>query len=102
MLFKDAPELIGEFKAFLPEAVGSAGGGAFDHGGMIGAQQLGPHLGAWGQREQENRHPSPPLTSKKQPAANKSRKKRPLEKEPTPVPVPPPKASSSRVRPFVL
>jgi paired amphipathic helix protein Sin3a len=104
MLFKDAPDLIAEFKAFLPEAVGS-GGGLLDHGGMImGPQAVGPPLDAWGQRELEQRHPSPQLAaaSKKQPAANKSRRKRPLEKEPTPVPVAPPKASTSRVRFFVL
>ncbi|EAU92595.2 transcription regulatory protein [Coprinopsis cinerea okayama7 len=92
MLFKDAPDLIAEFKAFLPEAMG--GGGLLDQGGMMMGHPGAAQMDGWGQREQDPRHPSPP-PGKKQSTTSK-RKKRPLEKEPTPVPVIPAKTTSSR------
>ncbi|KAF8971663.1 hypothetical protein BDZ97DRAFT_1135733 [Flammula alnicola] len=83
MLFKDAPDLLAEFKDFLPEAIPADVG----LGDIAIVQQLGP--GPYAQEES-----SPPsLPAKKPPPSKRSRKRAP-EKEPTPVP--PPKPVPSR------
>ncbi|KAF6754256.1 transcription regulatory protein [Ephemerocybe angulata] len=98
MLFKDAPDLIVEFKNFLPEAVPPGAGEAFmmsQQAGGGGGGHGGP-MGSWPHQQQDLRHPpSPPPAKKVAPA---KRKKRTIEKEPTPVPPPPAKAVSSRAK----
>lgn len=84
MLFKDAPDLLAEFKDFLPEAVPPGMGGV--------AILPQPPNASWGPGES-----SPPSMPAKKPAAtNKRNRKRP-EKEATPVPPPKPVATASRV-----
>jgi len=75
MLFKDAPDLIAEFKNFLPEAVNEP---------------------SWPQQQEMRQAPppSPPPTKKPAPA---KRKKRVADKEETPIPQST-KAPASRVR----
>ncbi|RXW19123.1 hypothetical protein EST38_g6730 [Candolleomyces aberdarensis] len=80
MLFKEAPELIDEFKNFLPEAVG---GGVLQQNAQMMANQM------WAQQHQQA-PPSPQPAKKLAPAKRKKR----TEKEPTPVPLP--KAALSR------
>ncbi|KAK7031418.1 histone deacetylase complex, SIN3 component [Favolaschia claudopus] len=67
-LFKDAPDLMAEFKAFLPE--------------MGGAMFSGPSLsqGGWPTPDAALEKPA------KKPAQQPKRKKRVIEKDPTPVP----------------
>ncbi|KAF9567836.1 hypothetical protein CPC08DRAFT_680594 [Agrocybe pediades] len=81
MLFKDAPDLLAEFKDFLPEAVPV---------GMGPGVAILPQPPTWGIGES-----SPPSAPAKKPtqAAKRSRKRVP---EPEPIPVPPPKAAPSR------
>ncbi|KAF8204474.1 hypothetical protein K438DRAFT_1905542 [Mycena galopus ATCC 62051] len=80
-LFKDAPDLLGEFKAFLPEMLGGQGGL------VILPQPSGP---PWPQ--------SDPALDKpvKKPVQPPKRKKRVLEKDPTPVPPPKPAARPTK------
>jgi paired amphipathic helix protein Sin3a len=92
-LFKDAPDLLLEFKDFLPDAV-SAGAGPsglsiLPHppGGT------GPPSVPWSQPEASNS--SPAEKAAKKPAQPLKRKKRVPEQESTPVP--PAKTASSRV-----
>ncbi|KII93988.1 hypothetical protein PLICRDRAFT_99544 [Plicaturopsis crispa FD-325 SS-3] len=93
ILFKDAPDLLGEFKDFLPEVlgVGSAASGTIgilpQPSGMDthGPSWSKPEVGLASDREKTN----------KRPAASK-RRKRPVE--PEIAPVPPVKASSSRAK----
>ncbi|KAF8910078.1 hypothetical protein CPB84DRAFT_1673093 [Gymnopilus junonius] len=82
MLFKDAPDLLAEFKDFLPDAVP---GGA---NAVPMMPQPGP--ASWGPGES-----SPPnIPAKKPSQAPKRNRKRPPEKDTTPVP--PPKQVPSR------
>jgi paired amphipathic helix protein Sin3a len=93
MLFKNAPDLLGEFKGFLPDA----GGLSVPVGGAIGIPPLpvgasgsvGP---TWSQQDIPSTGPD---RSKKSTTASK-RKRRVVEKETTPVPAP--RTTSSRVR----
>ncbi|KDR85669.1 hypothetical protein GALMADRAFT_234672 [Galerina marginata CBS 339.88] len=86
MLFKDAPDLLAEFKDFLPDAVP---GGLLPSGVAI-LPQPGPS--SWGQGDS-----SPPsLPAKKPSQASKRSRKRPAEKDSTPVP--PPKPNPSRTK----
>jgi paired amphipathic helix protein Sin3a len=74
MLFKDSPDLLGEFKAFFSEVPGS----------VIALPQ--PVLGSsWAQGES-----SPPNAPAKKPQTNKRTRKRPPEKDTTPIPLPKP------------
>ena len=92
-LFKDAPDLLLEFKDFLPDAVsagtGQSGLSILPHppGGTV------PPSVPWSQPETLNT--SPAEKSAKKPAQALKRKKRIPEKESTPVP--PAKAAPSRV-----
>jgi paired amphipathic helix protein Sin3a len=83
MLFKDAPDLIVEFKNFLPDAV------------PPGQEAMIP-MGSWPQPQQPQPLPPSPQPAKK--AAPVKRKKRVLEKEPTPVPPPQAVKTAPRVR----
>jgi histone deacetylase complex regulatory component SIN3 len=83
MLFKEAPDLILEFKNFLPEAVN--GGAQQQDAAQMMANQI------WSQQQQQA-PPSPQPTKKLAPAKRKKR----TDKEPTPVPAP--KVAPSRVR----
>lgn len=91
MLFKDAPDLLGEFKDFLPEAVP----GVAQNGVVILPQPVAPPPMPW-------TPDLPPATlnldskTAKKPIPPLKRKKRPAEKDPTPVP--PTKIAPSRVR----
>ncbi len=89
MLFKDAPDLLAEFKDFLPE-VGV--------GGALGSNAIGL-MPAPGHPDSPWAQPSVTDKSKKRiPGVPPKRKRRTAEKEPTPVPVPPPpKPAQSRV-----
>ncbi|KAJ2917816.1 hypothetical protein MD484_g2589, partial [Candolleomyces efflorescens] len=75
MLFKDAPDLIVEFKNFLPEAVN--GGSQQQDAAQMMVNQI------WAQQQQQA-PPSPQPTKKVAPAKRKKR----TDKEPTPVPAP--------------
>ncbi|KAJ3492184.1 hypothetical protein NLJ89_g11268 [Agrocybe chaxingu] len=80
VLFKDAPDLLAEFRDFLPDAV---------PGGVSGPPMMPqPGPGVWGQGE-----PSPPNVAKKPVQTNKRSRKRVPEKEATPVPLPKPVTS---------
>ncbi|TFK41885.1 histone deacetylase complex, SIN3 component [Crucibulum laeve] len=86
MLFRDAPDLLAEFKAFLPEAVA----GAAAAGGIaILPQPLGPGVppaANWSQSQGEPVVSSPAAALAKKPTAVSKRKKKIIEKDPTPVP----------------
>ena len=91
-LFKDAPELLAEFKDFLPEIAGQpAPSGVV---GILPQPSGGPGIAGsspWGvdsDRDKVSKKPIAPL--------NKRRRK-PVEKDTTPVP-PPPKPSANKVR----
>ncbi|KAL4269176.1 Transcriptional regulatory protein Sin3-like protein [Pleurotus pulmonarius] len=88
MLFKDAPDLLAEFKDFLPE-VGV--------GGALGSNAIGL-MPAPGHPDSPWAQPSAADKSKKRiPGVQPKRKRRTAEKEPTPVPVPlPPKPAQNR------
>ncbi|KAF9531885.1 hypothetical protein CPB83DRAFT_760648 [Crepidotus variabilis] len=86
MLFADAPDLLSEFKNFLPEAVPISAGGTAPIPIM---PQPGAGPSTW-QGE------SPPSSQKKPQPSNKRKKPQKVEKESTPVPAPRPVASSSR------
>ena len=89
MLFVDAPDLLAEFKDFLPDAVPPGVGGPIP---PINAQPVaGPS--SWPQGE------SPPSSQAKKVQAGSKRTRKPPrpEKESTPVPPQRPLASSSRV-----
>jgi paired amphipathic helix protein Sin3a len=97
LLFKDAPDLLAEFKDFLPEAVGAGPG----QGGVVILPQPpggpGSSTQSWPQPEPANSNPADKLVSqsmKKVPQPAR-RKKRVIEKDPTPVP--PAKIAPSRV-----
>ncbi|KAF9469764.1 histone deacetylase complex, SIN3 component [Collybia nuda] len=93
LLFKDAPDLLAEFKDFLPEAVGAGSG---QSGVVILPQPLGPAQ-QWAQPEPPNSSPAEkPMPQKKAPPPSR-RKKRVAEKDPTPVP--PAKIAPSRKKP---
>ncbi|PFH52285.1 hypothetical protein AMATHDRAFT_74340 [Amanita thiersii Skay4041] len=89
LLFKDAPDLLAEFKDFLPEAA-SAGPG--QSGIVILPQPGGPLATAGGWNQQDMTAPSPG-TGPKKPIPAAKRRKRPAEKDTTPVPE---KASQGR------
>lgn len=88
-LFKDAPDLLSEFKDFLPEITGpSAPSGVV---GIVPQPPGGPGVSgpSWSQTDNANaasKKPLPPL----------KRRRKPVEKDTTPVP--PAKASANRVR----
>lgn len=91
-LFKDAPDLLAEFKDFLPE-IGAA---------LTVPQLLAPNgPSSWNSNEPPP--PPPPVPQEKQavkkpaPSTTK-RRKRPTEKDTTPAPAPKAGASTSRVR----
>jgi paired amphipathic helix protein Sin3a len=92
MLFKDAPDLLGEFKDFLPEALGFGA----TPGGPTGISSQ-PNLGANSNFGQPDVITSDKV--KKQ-IAPVRRKKRPAEKEATPVPSA--RGGTSRVRSLLL
>ncbi|KAJ7146324.1 hypothetical protein C8R44DRAFT_973143 [Mycena epipterygia] len=73
-LFKDAPDLLGEFKAFLPEMLG----------GQSGLVILPQSSAPWPQPDVSVDKPV------KKPVQPLKRKKRVIEKDPTPVPPPKP------------
>ena len=75
VLFRDAPELLAEFKDFLPEAASAIPGQT----GVVILPQSAAHLGAssWSQQDM-----SMPLSKK--PLAATKRRKRPAEKDTTP------------------
>ncbi|KAJ7242561.1 hypothetical protein B0H12DRAFT_1132175 [Mycena haematopus] len=80
-LFKDAPDLLSEFKAFLPEMLGG-------QGGLVILPQ--PSGAPWPQSDPSLDKPV------KKPAQPAKRKKRVLEKDPTPVPPPKPPARPAK------
>lgn len=90
-LFKDAPDLLAEFKKFLPNAIPASPG----PNGMAPLPQTG--LGYAGTTYAPD--DSPPNHAAKKPPSKRSRKRVP-EKEATPVP--PPKPVPSRVRIFLF
>lgn len=86
-MFKDAPDLLAEFKDFLPEITGQAPPsglvGIQPHPSGSGGQSWGPSDTA---AEKAGKKPIPPL----------KRRKKVVEKDTTPVP--PAKSSANRVR----
>jgi paired amphipathic helix protein Sin3a len=92
-LFKDAPDLLVEFKDFLPDAASTGAG----HSGLPILPQPpmgpGPSSVPWSQPEAPNS--SSVEKSPKKAAQPLKRKKRVAEKESTPIP--PAKAAPSRV-----
>lgn len=79
LLFKDAPELLAEFKDFLPEAASVIPG----QNGVVILPQPGAHLGpasVWNQQDVSAQGSS----SSKKPVAAAKRRKRPAEKDSTP------------------
>ncbi|KAF9059889.1 hypothetical protein BDP27DRAFT_1385647 [Rhodocollybia butyracea] len=72
VLFKDAPDLLAEYKDFLPEVTGHA------------APQSG--VGPGSQQWENSNSASPEKGAKKPAAPSAKRKKHVIEKEPTPVP----------------
>ncbi|KAG6868490.1 hypothetical protein C0993_002028 [Termitomyces sp. T159_Od127] len=81
LLFKDAPDLLDEFKDFLPEAVASGQ----NQGLAILPQPVAPgSVPTW--VPPENQSSSPGEKTAKKAAIPNKRKKRGAEKEPTPVP----------------
>ncbi|KAJ4485722.1 hypothetical protein J3R30DRAFT_3441510 [Lentinula aciculospora] len=95
ILFKDAPDLLAEFKDFLPEVTGGLA-----HQGNAVVPPSAPTAG--GPSSQPWNNPSEPASgspekgSKKAAGSGAKRKKRVIEKEPTPAP--PPKSVPSRVK----
>jgi paired amphipathic helix protein Sin3a len=87
-LFKDAPDLLAEFKVFLGEVAGP------QNGIVILPQPSGGSASPW--LAPENPASSPAVASAKKPQSAK-RKKRAMDKEPTPVPQtkPPPSRVSN-------
>ncbi|KAJ7292716.1 histone deacetylase complex, SIN3 component [Mycena rebaudengoi] len=82
-LFKDAPDLLAEFKAFLPEIIG---GGQ----GVVILPQPSGSSSAWSQ-------PDAAVDKNiKKPVLPVKRKKRVIEKDPTPVPPPKPAARPAK------
>ncbi|KAF8079008.1 histone deacetylase complex, SIN3 component [Lyophyllum atratum] len=93
LLFKDAPDLLAEFKDFLPEAVAAAPG----QGPPILPQPptvSGPAAAVWNQPEVQSSSPAEKGTKKV--AVPAKRKKRGAEKETTPIP--PAKVAPSRAK----
>lgn len=78
-LFKDAPDLLAEFKVFLGEVAGPRN----ENGIVILPQPSGGGASPW--IPPDNTASSPAVASAKKPPSSK-RKKRAMEKEPTPVP----------------
>ena len=95
-LFKDAPDLLAEFKDFLPDAASTGAGQLAILPQPPGV--AGPSSVPWSQPETSNS--SPAEKSAKKAAQPLKRKKRIPEKESTPVP--PVKAAPSRVRHFLM
>ncbi|KAJ3778271.1 hypothetical protein FB446DRAFT_658434 [Lentinula raphanica] len=93
VLFKDAPDLLAEFKDFLPEVTGglSHPGNGAPMGMPSGS---GPSSQPW---NNPNDSGSPEKAPKKAVNSGAKRKKRVSEKEPTPAP-PPPKPVPSRAK----
>lgn len=92
VLFKDAPDLLAEFKDFLPEITGG-----IPHPGnaiMPPPSGAGPSSQPWN-NSNDSAPVSPEKVSKKPVAPGVKRKKRVIEKEPTPAP--PSKPAPSRV-----
>lgn len=87
MLFKDAPDLLAEFKDFLPEVAGGLPnpGHLSNHSNMLSSSANYGDAATSG---------SPDKGTKK--ASNSAKRKKRPEKEPTPVP-PPSKPAPSRV-----
>ncbi|KAG5647682.1 hypothetical protein DXG03_008405 [Asterophora parasitica] len=93
LLFKDAPDLLAEFKDFLPEAVpGGVGQGPV----ILPQPVVGPGLPAPAWTQPEVQLSSPADKGTKRVAVPSKRKKRVAEKEPTPVPIA--KAAPSRAK----
>lgn len=90
MLFKDAPDLMAEFSAFLPPESGPLG----QVGPAILPQPSGPSA-AWNQNDLQMS--SPAAVPAKKPTQASKRKKKVIEKDPTPVPTG--KVAPSRVCP---
>lgn len=92
-LFKDAPDLLAEFKDFLPEITGQAAPSGVV--GILPQPPGGPGVnsspwsadapGGVDRSDKAGKKPIPPL----------KRRKKPIEKDPTPVP--PAKTSTNRV-----
>ncbi|KAF8625181.1 hypothetical protein AX15_005490 [Amanita polypyramis BW_CC] len=81
VLFKDSPELLAEFRDFLPDAASALPGS----NGVVILPQPGGHLGpASGWTQQDMPVPGSSLAKKPAPAAR--RRKRPAEKDITPAP----------------
>lgn len=91
LLFKDAPELLAEFKDFLPEAVASGQNQSL----TILPQPVATGSASATWAAPENQSSSPGEKTVKKPAIPSKRKKRVAEKEPTPVP--PAKSAPNRV-----
>lgn len=92
-LFKDAPDLLSEFKVFLGEVIG----GPAQSGPVLLPQPGGGGGGTSPWLPPANTASSPGVAPAKKPQSSK-RKKRFMEKEPTPVPPAKP-VVSSRVSP---
>lgn len=90
-LFKDAPDLLAEFKDFLPEITGQpTPGGAV---GILPQPAGGPGVAGpstWGVDSDRDK-------ASKKPIAQLKRRRKPVEKDTTPVP-PPPKSLANKVR----
>ncbi|KAF8640768.1 hypothetical protein AX17_000418 [Amanita inopinata Kibby_2008] len=83
LLFKDAPELLAEFKDFLPEAASAAPG---QNNVVILPQPGGPLGPATGWNQQDMPAPSPAAVPNKKAVQAAKRRKRPAEKDATPAP----------------
>ncbi|KAJ3731949.1 hypothetical protein DFJ43DRAFT_1076534 [Lentinula guzmanii] len=95
VLFKDAPDLLAEFKDFLPEITGGlshSGSAVMPPGIPLG----GPSSQSWSNMN-DHAPGSPEKASKKPITSGVKRKKRAVEKEPTPAP-PPAKPAPSRAK----
>ncbi|KAH0591154.1 hypothetical protein H2248_001252 [Termitomyces sp. 'cryptogamus'] len=92
LLFKDAPDLLAEFKDFLPEAAATGQNQSL----AILPQPVVSGSASTTWVASENQSSSPPEKIAKKPAVPSKRKKRGAEKEPTPVP--PPKPPPSRAK----
>ncbi|KAG6845379.1 hypothetical protein H0H87_010488, partial [Tephrocybe sp. NHM501043] len=93
LLFKDAPDLLAEFKDFMPDATGSAPNQSL----AILPQPVGlpvPTATTWTAPETQSSSPAEKVVKKA--AVPSKRKKRVAEKEPTPVP--PTKPAPSRAK----
>lgn len=85
-LFRNTPDLLHEFKEFLPEQ----GGGGFTLGNAAAAAESGH----WTSGPHKRKEPSAPLA---QPVPK--RKKKVVKEEPTPKPVPPRQPKKTKYRP---